>query len=1050
MVVEIAPHPGIHARLGGDADGVQLQGEQSDADLKFHTGAHAHRAHDVEVKVIVRCHQVRRAVRDRAAEELERERVALGSLILKAHAERDVQVDADHKVGADAVNKDMELVNRTFLGVDLLAEQLDPVLLGVLHHGGVFIRQTAADGVHINILAEEVLFIFHQLLDLLAEVDGSALKALQWVGVVLVFLGAGGGNDADARVKPKIQVGVELIIRDIREDPRLFPHRTAAGVDAEQDLLLECRTHLDDELAVGHAVALDLHRKAQGQLGAQTVFAVKVRQRAGVDLRLDLEVVLVQNGGAAAAQQRGRALLHGRAVVIRRAVYGQPHVVAQLLEAVGLHRKIGQILRRLLREAALTRLPHHVGLHLRDLALRQFRNIRLAGGKHVHRREDLVLCGAVVGQDVVIALDRDVCNFAIARRRGGCAERAAVKQQEVARVDARLGAETHRRIFVVGEIQLGLRHARPALALVLRLYRQNVRRKQDVLRVGGAVAVRRAVDARNFHIGDRVVLSFGAQVGAHAGVDRDRVAHGNAAAGICKRAALRDPFDARGRAVSRQRGAEQTVQRAQPADLALFDVFKTRVQPELVHLALVGDDVQHAHALRLRHAADHKAALKILRQLHTVRLPLFQNGCDRAAGNGVAVLDIRVGGPGKFCVVRCHVDERFDAVARIAGDAERVAAHSHRRDIVRHAVGRLRRRHLRDLHCLFAAVEPCVERKVARDKLAAARRVGELRVIIPARKQPLRHIRRGQGGNFRAGGDRLGVRQGHAGGVHAIAQRKRHRIIGRRCRAAGAAAGRGTLHLLDPCELIRRVDAHARGGYARLGIPGVHALVHAHTKRRRLRAAGVALGVKAPARAVEQPCFPELQHRLARPGRDLFQIGRGRCDVRAGVQLHAEQLQIAHKEHHHLLAGDEPVRRELAAARSVGDAVFRRPLHIGRVVGVRRHVGKFRRFGIVCGIDARHTPEDGHKHPAGHRAARREKRLAHTAEEAVHAGILHRGIVPVRLFYVGKRVGILRRLRRGRLRQCAHRQHRQQHRGDQQDAQKPFFHTCSLPDFVIF
>ena len=27
-------------------------------------------------------------------------------------------------------------------------------------------------------------------------------------------------------------------------------------------------------------------------------------------------------------------------------------------------------------------------------------------------------------------------------------------------------------------------------------------------------------------------------------------------------------------------------------------------------------------------------------------------------------------------------------------------------------------------------------------------------------------------------------------GVHAIAQRKRHRIIGRRCRAAGAAAGR--------------------------------------------------------------------------------------------------------------------------------------------------------------------------------------------------------------------------------------------------------------------
>ena len=82
----------------------------------------------------------------------------------------------------------MELVNRTFLGVDLLAEQLDPVLLGVLHHGGVLVRQTAADGVHVNILAEEVLFIFHQLLDLLAEVDGSALKPLQWVGVVLVFL----------------------------------------------------------------------------------------------------------------------------------------------------------------------------------------------------------------------------------------------------------------------------------------------------------------------------------------------------------------------------------------------------------------------------------------------------------------------------------------------------------------------------------------------------------------------------------------------------------------------------------------------------------------------------------------------------------------------------------------------------------------------------------------------------------------------------------------------------------------------------------------------
>ena len=1088
MVIEVAPHPRVDASLGGDADGVQLEGEQAHADLKFHARADARRAHHVKVEIVVRRDQINGAAGDVTAEELDGEGVALGGLVLEAHAQRDVQAGADHEVRADAVNQNVETVHRAFLGVDLLAEKLDPVLLGVLHHAGVFVRKAAAHGVHVNILAQEVLLVLHQLEDLLADVlhlSGGALAGhvLEGVLVVLFGGGAGGGGDANAGIGAEVQIGVELIVRDVGEDPRLFPDRAAAGVDAEQDLLLKNGLHLDDQLIARVELALDLHREAHRQLGPQTVAAVKMRQRSGVDLGLHLELVFVEQDPVPAGHERHVALLHRRAVGIGEGVGRKVHVqiIAQLPEAVGLDGQPGQILGGLLGEAALQRLTLHVGLHAPDLPGRQLGSLLLAGLIDVHRRADGGFLHRRIGDRILLRLlvkgnagDLTVYGREAAFLPCVAAQRAGVEREEVAHVHGGLGIQPHGGILVIGELHHGLIDREDiAVGRVLvrvRAHGQHVGREEHVLRVRSLISIGIAADAGDLHVGDAAVVggvqrAVLPQVGAQALVDGSGIAHGELLrAGVSKGAGLAHLLDLGGLAVLRQRGGEQAVQRGHVPNVPSWDKLQAAVQLQVVHLTLFGDDVQHAHRLGLE-AVRHKARRGILRQLHAVGLALLRLEAHRAA---VVHGEYNVG------VARRQVHKGLDAALLIVLNAEGPAGDFARLDRHRHIVGDLLRDDPAHLRRRAAVVQLGVQGEVSRQSVLRAHGLGQRRVIVPAGEQAALEIGRGKSGELRILGIGLVLGERHALGAHAVAQSKGDLIVGRDRSAAATAAGgtagaaagggaaaRGGLLLRRSRPRRRGVHAHAGGGHARLGIPRVHRLVRPHAHGGGLSAGGVSGGVEVHAVAVEQALLPQLEHRVLRVASHRVQIGGLGSHVGPRLIPDAEGFKVAHEERRHLLARHRRVGRERAVPGAAGDAVLRGPLHVGRAVGPGLHVREARIPLIGGRVCARHAAQHRHEHAAGQRPIRLERGGRGAVEEPVGPGVQHRLIAPVPRLHVRERA-LLPTRRRGRLglarrgpgsllsvRQRVSGDEREDHAQDQQQTDDPFFHDASPPKIFL-
>ena len=1057
MVVEVAPELRVSARLGRDADGVQLEREQADADLELHAHAHAKRTHDVEVEVVVRLLQIDGLVGRLLVEEQDGEIVASGHAELEAHAHRDVEVRLHDKVGADAVAEDVERVHIALLGEDLLADEVDPALVGVLHHRGVFIRKAAAlTGLPVHILAEEGFLLFHQILDLLADVDDLFLgrktgHALPVEAVVVLAGRLGRGGDGDAGVGAHVDVGVEAVIVDVGEDPLPLPDRAAAGVDGEQDLLLEHGGHIDlDGIAV---LALHGGGELDGQLGADAVAVGKMLERADVDGRADVDMILIEQRARDRAVQRQVAALHQRAVRVGDGVGRKAHV-AQLLEAVRLQRQLGEILRRLLGEAALACLTHHVVLNLRPLRGGQL-DLLVAGAVEVHRRENVGFLRALIGEDVVfLAVLRDRLHTGdprIAPALGLTAQRAGVEGEEVAHVDGRLGIQPHLGVLIVrvGHVLhtdgggVIVRNAVGVPALIGR-ERQHVGREKHVRGIRRLIGIGRAAGRRDLHVGHRaVVIRADAAVSrAHALVDRYGVAHGKAACGIGEAASLRHGGDGLGVAlrVLHERGTEQAVKaRGHPRHVLLGNVLHAVGEREVIHLDLLRDDVQHAHARRLLRAVHHEARVGIRLQLHAVGLALLRRKAHRAVWNVVR---------NRF-VVRRHIDKGINAALGIAADAEGVAAHIRRRNGHGHIVGGLRLVGV-DRHDL---AQLGVEGHVPVHGVVRPGRAGQGAVVVPAEEHLALHRWGGQRGNARTRGD---GRFGHRSALDHEADL----IMGRDGRAAGAAAARGLLLLgllIAALLSAARLDAHALTLHARLGVPGLHGLVRALAERGSLGAGRLILGREIHAVAVKQAQRPQLARRVLRPRGHLVKVGRLCRDRRIGLRHRVKGLKIAHEEDRHLLAGDPAVRRELPVSGAGGDAVARRPLDKGRVPGSLRDVDEVRRAGVVRRLNARHAAEHRDEHRARHRAFRLEGRRAGPVKEAVGAGVQNRRLIPAAALDVGERVLRLCRRRarrlglaRCRLRKALHlvRQNiggyeRDDHAEYQQQADDPFLHTVS-------
>ena len=996
-------------------------------------------------------------------EEQDGEVVASGHAELEAHAHRDVEVRLHDKVGADAVAEDVERVHIALLGEDLLADEVDPALVGVLHHRGVLIRKAAAlTGLPVHILAEEALLLLHQILDLLADVDDLFLgrktgHALPVEAVVVLAGRLGGGGDGDAGVGAHVDVGVEAVIVDVGEDPLPLPDRAAAGVDGEQDLLLEHGGHIDlDGIAV---LALHGGGELDGQLGADAVAVGKMLERADVDGRADVDVILIEQRARDRAVQRQVAALHQRAVRVGDGVGRKAHV-AQLLEAVRLQRQLGEILRRLLGEAALACLTHHVVLDLRPLRGGQL-DLLVAGAVEVHRRENVGFLRALVGEDVVfLAVLRDRLHTGdprIAPALGLTAQRAGVEGEEVAHVDGRLGIQPHLGVLIVrvGHVLhtdgggVIVRNAVGVPALIGR-ERQHVGREEHVRGIRRLIGIGRAAGRRDLHVGHRaVVIRADAAVSrAHALVDRYGVAHGKAACGIGEAAGLRHGGDGLGVAlrVLHERGTEQAVKaRGHPRHVLLGNVLHAAGEREIVHLDLLRDDVQHAHARRLLRAVHHEARVGIRLQLHAVGLALLRRKAHRAVWNVVQ---------NRF-VVRRHIDKGINAALGIAADAEGVAAHIRRRNGHGHIVGGLRLVGV-DRHDL---AQLGVEGRVPVHGVVRPDRAGQGAVVVPAEEHLALHRWGGQRGNARTRGD---GRFGHRSALDHEADL----IMGRdgraaaRGAAAGAAAARGLLLLgllIAALLSAARLDAHALTLHARLGVPGLHGPVRALAERGGLGAGRLILGRKALAVAVEQTQRPQLEHCVLRPRGHLVKV-RGLCrDGRIGLRHRVKGLKIAHEEDRHLLAGDPAVRRELPVSGAGGDAVARRPLDKGRVPGSLRDVDEVRRAGVVRRLNARHAAEHRDEHRARHRAVRLEGRRAGPVKEAVGAGVQNCRLVPASALDVGERVLRLCRRRarrlglaRRRLRKALHlvRQNiggyeRDDHAENQQQADDPFLHAVS-------
>ena len=260
----------------------------------------------------------------------------------------------------------------------------------------------------------------------------------------------------------------------------------------------------------------------------------------------------------------------------------------------------------------------------------------------------------------------------------------------------------------------------------------------------------------------------------------------------------------------------------------------------------------------------------------------------------------------------------------------------------------------------------------------------------------------------------------------------------------------GRLSIRLGIRLLCRIRVHADAVAldARLAVPAVYRFVRAHADNRRLCTGRVALRVEGNAVAVQKSLLPQLSDGVPCVGRDLVEVVRQGGDVLAGVVVYLKRVEIAHQKGRHLLTGHSRVRQEQAVARAARDAVFRRPLHVGRAVRAVFDVAEAGFARIIGGVNARHAAENRHEHAARQRPVGAERCRGDAVKEIVRTGVAHRRIVPVTRLYVGERHTLGRSALRGRgirhavrfSRQCPRRDEAERHAEYQKQADDSFLH----------
>ena len=430
-------------------------------------------------------------------EQHQREVIPLGVAVFKGHAQRDVDIRLNHEVGTDAVNQDVEGIDGAFQLEDLLADQLDPAVIRFSHHLGILLHQTA-EGMLLVLffvfllrvrmffhkflaLANERVQLFAQIFGvvvyILVKVDQRAPIHIQEAavsGVVIVILiltlfvvvrlsGDHGGGDGNAGKGTHINVGVELIIVDVGDDPGPFPDGAAADIDAQQHLLFKDRLHGDGELvSVGD---LDLLLKFQLQLGTQAIAFFKVLQHALADLDgrtdilfFDLPFPIPIFCGEGPHGRGGRIAILDRVVDDLHAVH-----VFQVLTGQG---HIGQVVHGLVDESALLRLSHDVGLHGADLRWRHLHGFG-AGVIDVHGSQNIRLADRFIGDNIGIVHIADILDSGVAVQRAGLSLHiTGIEGNKIAHIHRGLGAQTHFIVLVIRVVHHGLVHGDLTIDLI--------------------------------------------------------------------------------------------------------------------------------------------------------------------------------------------------------------------------------------------------------------------------------------------------------------------------------------------------------------------------------------------------------------------------------------------------------------------------------------------------------------------------------------------------------------------------------------------------------
>ena len=474
--------------------------------------------------------------------------------------------------------------------------------------------------------------------------------------------------------------------------------------------------------------------------------------------------------------------------------------------------------------------------------------------------------------------------------------------------------------------------------------------------------------------------------------------------------------------------------------LADIDLLNARVQLRVLDLVFRGQDIQIADSGKLlRAVAVQSKTGFIVRQLDLIGLTGFEVGGDaravyRAVHRHIAAGDVHelecVGGV-------LYARQRKGVLAR--GNA-----------VLRYIIRRF------DCADFLACRNLGVKGHAAVNRVGGFRTLGQRLVVIPAEEH---HAGLDRGGKLADGRTcRIGFALRHRNrGVRAvITERELHEIRGsRRAARRAVRAVRGgrfgiRFGIRLGLRLLRRIRVHADAVAldARLAVPAVYRFVRAHADNRRLCTGRVALRVEGNAVAVQKSLLPQLGDGVPCVGRDLVKVVRQGGDVLAGVVIYLKRIEIAHQKGRHLLTGHSCVRQEQAVARAARDAVFRRPLHVGRAVRAVFDVAEAAVSRIIGGVNARHASENRHEHAARQRPVGAERCRGDAVKEIVRTGVAHRRIVPVTRLYVGEWHTLGRSALRGRgirhavrfSRQCPRRDEAERHAEYQKQADDSFLH----------